>query len=71
MVHTYVQQQHKERAKLLNFAKVTMANLCIRQCFPRQNLKSTDLPKFCVIRYFIVILYYYLQWLIQIGTGRH
>ena len=46
MVRTYVQRQHKERAKLLNFAKVTMANLCIRQCFPRQNPKPTNSPKF-------------------------
>ena len=42
----YVQWQHKERAKLLNFAKVTVANLCIRQCFPRQNPKPTGSPKF-------------------------
>ena len=50
----YVQRQHKERAKLLNFAKVTMANLCIRQCFPHQNPKPTDSPKFYlakVLRY--------------------
>ena len=26
--------------------KVTMANLCIRQYFPSQNPKPTDLPKF-------------------------
>ena len=54
MVATYVQRQHKERAKLLNFAKVTMANLYIRQCFPRQIPKPTDSPKFYlakVLRY--------------------
>ena len=50
----YVQQQYKERAKLLNFAKVTMANLCIRQCFPRQNPKLTDSPKF----YLAKVLHY-------------
>ena len=52
----YVQRQHKERAKLLNFAKVTMANLCICQYFPYQNPKPTDSPKFYlakVLRYMV------------------
>ena len=40
----------------MNFAKVTMVNLCIRQCFPRQNPKPTDSPKFYlakVLRYMV------------------
>ena len=53
-MESYVQWQHKERAKLLNFAKVTMANLCIRQCFPHQNPKPTDSPKFNLAK---VLLY--------------
>ena len=54
VVCSYLQRQRKERAKLLNFAKVTMANLCIRQSFPRQNPKPIDSPKFYlakVLRY--------------------
>ena len=34
-----------------------MANLCIRQCFPRQNPKPTDSPKFYlakVLRYTVI-----------------
>ena len=55
----YIQRQHKERAKPLNFAKATMANLCIRQCFPRQNPTPTDSPKFYLAKVLCYTIYSY------------
>ena len=33
-----------------------MANLCIRQCFPRQNPKPTDSPKFCAMVVIVILM---------------
>ena len=50
---------NKEQAQLLNFATVTMANLCSPQYFPCQNpnlpiCQSFTSQKFCAIWYLVI-----------------